>query len=134
MERLRADKETGKRLYRCHASARKGKINGWSTCMYEAWEGPKENLRVLSAVARAGDEWKALYGMRPIIERSFRSLKHSRLLDIYYYLESGKVERHIGLSILTYGLTMLTRALAGAWDKLRHMRIRLPRQRNLRSV
>ena len=96
--------------------------------------GPKENPRALSAVARASDEWKTLYRMRPIIERSFRSLKHSRLPDRYYCLESGKVERHIGLSILTYGLTMLMRALSGAWDKLWHIRIRLPRQRQLRDV
>lgn len=110
MEYLRTDKDTGKHLYRCPASAcaRKSKIKGWSTCLDEVWEDPKENLRV---VARASDEWKALYKMRPIIERSFRSLKHSRLLDRYYYLESAKVERHIGLSILTYGLTMLIRAL-----------------------
>ena len=40
MERIRADKETGKRLYRCHASARKGKINGRSTCMYEGYSHP----------------------------------------------------------------------------------------------
>ena len=70
----------------------------------------------------------------PIIDRSFRSSKHSRLLNRYYYLESAKVERHIGLSILTYGLTMLMRALAGACEKLRHMRIRVPRQRILRCV
>lgn len=58
MEYLLTDKDTGKHLYRCPASAcaRKGKIKGWPTCMYEAWEGPKENLRVLSAVARAGDD------------------------------------------------------------------------------
>ena len=113
MEYIRADKKTGKHLYRCPASAcaRKGKIKGWSTCMDEVWEDPKENLRVVSAVGRASDERKALYGMRPIIDRSFRSLKHSRLLNRYYYLESAKVERHIGLSILTYGLTMLMRAL-----------------------
>ena len=86
MEYLRTDKETGKHLYRCPVSAcaRKGKIKGWSTCMDEVWEDPKENPRVISAVARASDEWKALYRMRPIIERSFRSLKHSRLLDRYY--------------------------------------------------
>lgn len=78
--------------------------------MDEVWEDPTENLRALSAVARASDEWKVLYGKRPIIERSFRSLKHSRLPDRYYCLESSKVERHIGLSILTYGLTMLIRA------------------------
>ena len=98
--------------------------------MDEAWEDPKESLRVLSAVARAGDEWKALYdasNYRVLI----RSLKHSRLLGRYYYREFGKVERRIGLSILTYGLTMLIRALAGAWDKLRHMRIRLPRQQQV---
>ena len=136
MERIRTDNETGKRPYRCPASAcaRQGRIKGWSTCIDEAWEDPKENLRVVSAVAQASDEWKALYEMRPIIERSFRSLKHSRLPDRRYCLKSGKVERKIGLSILTYGLTTLMRALAGAWEKLRHMRVISPRQRQLRGV
>ena len=128
MEYLRADEKTGKHLYRCPASAcdRKGRIKGWSTCMDEVWEDPKENLRALSAVARASNEWNAP-DYRALIPQ-FETLAVTEQILLPRVRQSGASHWLIDLNIWT------DNADAGAWDKLRHMRSRVPRQRQLRGV
>lgn len=89
------------------------------------WVDPSDNYRALGVVARASPEWKRLYARRQVIERMFGSLKRSRLLDRHQYVRRDKVELHLGLSVLTYLATMLTRLDAGDAGRLRHMRIGL---------
>ena len=74
---------------------------------------------------RDSTEWKRLYTKRQTIERMFGSLKHSRLLNRHQYRRRDKIELHLGLSILMYTTTMLTRLDAGDGERLRHMRIGL---------
>ena len=73
-----------------------------------------------------GEEWKAEYKKRPIIERHFSSGKHSRLLDTHRYLNSEKVSLHVAMSMLSYLATALAHLKAGDYTQMRHMRIRLP--------
>ena len=84
-------------------------------------------------IARASPEWWKHYkgykgegghGGRQTIERTFGSLKQSRLLDRSYYLDNRKIVCHANMSLLTYLTTMLTRVRAGDPEKMRHMRIR----------
>ena len=58
-----------------------------------------------------------------MIERMFGSMKRSRLLDKHQFRRAAKMVTHIGLSNLTYLVTMLMRVRAGDSKRLRHMRI-----------
>ncbi len=87
------------------------------------WEDPRDNLRVLGVVARAGPEWTALYNRRQIIERMFGSMKRSRLLNRHQYFRRDKLEVHVALSTLAYQATMLARVRAGDVDRIRRMRV-----------
>ena len=59
----------------------------------------------------------------PSIERAFRSLKHSRLLNQHQYLKREKIEMHVNMSALTYLATMLARVQAGDMERIRHMNV-----------
>ena len=129
MEYVRTDAATGHHLYRCppRGCILKARSNGAVRyCdVREHWEDPMNNPRVISVVARASEEWKAMYRLRTVIERGFAVLKRCRLLDQHQYLTMRKVETHAGLSVLTYLATMLARVEAGDADRIRHMRLRL---------
>ena len=61
--------------------------------------------------------------MRPSVERYFRSVKHSRLLNQHQGLGIAKVRLHAKMSWLTYVATMLARLTAGDFETLRHMSV-----------
>ena len=127
MEYLLTDQ--GMHKFRCPTGgcALKARSNGSVRyCDTDAlWVDPADNLRAIGMVARASPEWKRLYARRQSIERMFGSLKRSRLLDRHQYARFDKVRLHVGLSVLTYLATMLTRVQAGDLGKIRHMRIRV---------
>ena len=121
MQWLRTDPKTGHHLYGCPPEGchRKSQAHMFMmNCGDQHWEDPQDNLRVISAVARASPEWKELYRKRPIIERSFSSLKRSRLLDRHQYLTQRKIRTHVALSMLTYVATMLAHVLRVTWHGL----------------
>ena len=89
------------------------------------WEDPANNLRVLGVVSRSDPQWRRLYRRRQVIERMFSSLKRSRLLNRHQYVRKRKIETHVGLSVLTYLATMLSRVQAGDLGRVRHMRVRV---------
>ena len=126
MQWVRTDPSTGHHLYGCPPAGchRKSQAHMFMmNCGDRHWENPEDNLRVISAVARASPQWKELYRKRPIIERSFSSLKRSRLLDNHQYLTQRKIRTHAALSVLTYVATMLAHVLAGDVERIRRMRV-----------
>ena len=129
MEYVGTDPETGRHEFRCppDGCAMKAKSNGsMRFCDAAALRiHPEESLRALGVVARAGPQWRELYRGRQVIERGFGSLKRSRLLNKHQYIRSDKIEFHVGMSILTYAITLLTHIQAGDPEKMRHMRIRV---------
>ncbi len=128
MEWIRTDQKTGHHLYGCPPAGCHRKTQAhmfMSNCGDQHWENPQDNLRVISAVARASPEWKDMYRKRPIIERGFSSMKRSRLLDRHQYLTQRKIRTHVALSMLSYVGTMLAHVLAGDVDNIRLMRMRV---------
>ena len=113
------DAGTGRHLFRCppEGCALKKRSNGamrYCDPREPFWVDPTDNLRAVGVVARASAEWKRLYSRRPIIERAFRSLKRSRLLNR---------QTHVNMSTLTYLATMLARVQAGDIGRIRHMNV-----------
>lgn len=130
MEYLLTDPKTGFHGFRCppggcalKARSRGGAVRYCDTT--ELWFDPADNYRALGIVYRDSPEWRQLYKRRQVIERMFGSLKRSRLLDRHQYVRRDKVELHLGLAILTYLATMLTRLEADDGDRIRHMRIKV---------
>ena len=91
----------------------------------EAPEG--ELLRRVGRVARASQEFQDLYSRRQSIERFFGSAKRSRLLDQHQYRGMAKMRLHVALAMLTYTATMLDHVRCQRMDRLRRMRIDLPK-------
>ena len=77
-------------------------------------------------LVRTTRRWKRLYKRRTTVERAFRSLKHSRLLNQHQFRGMVKVRLHASLALLTYCATMLARVQAGQLDEMRQMRVRVP--------
>ena len=117
MEYVLTDPETGKHLYRCPAKGCVLKSRSSGAVRYcditDHWEDPKDNLRVISVVARASPLWKELYKLRTVIERWFSSAKRSRLLNGSMYLTMNKVATNCAMSVLTYVATALAKVEAG---------------------
>ena len=63
------------------------------------------------------------------IERWFSSGKRSRLFDKHQLLKMGKISLHSNLSTLAWLLTALARLKVDDYEHMRHMYIRLPRER-----
>ena len=124
----RTDPETGEHIYHCPPDGCGLKERSSGAVQYCRTRGhrenPLDNLRVISVVARASPEWGILYKRRTVIERSFDSLKDSRLFDKSLYLEMRKVKMNSLLSLLTYAVTALARVEVGDLRNIRHMRIR----------
>ena len=91
---------------------------------YEELEG--DALRKVGRLVRTTRRWKRLYRRRPIIERSFYSLKHSRAAQQHRFRGLAKVRLHASLALLSYCATMLARVQAGQMDKMRRMRVQVP--------
>ena len=127
MAYVRTDPNTGHHLYRCPPAGciRNNQGRLFTQCRDQHWENPDDDLRVISKVARASLEWQMMYDKRTVIERSFSSMKRSRLLDDSVYMDEPKVRTHVALSVLTYTATMLSKVLVGDVGKMRQMRIRL---------
>ena len=128
MQWLRTDPKTGHHLYGCPPAGCHRKTQAhmfMMNCGDTHWEKPEDNLRVISAVARANPEWRDMYRKRPIIERGFSSMKRSRLLDRHQYLTQRKLRTHVALSMLSYVGTMMAHVLAGDVDNIRWMRMRV---------
>ena len=127
MEYLWTDPVTGEHLYRCSRKGCSLKERSSGAVRYcdttEHWEDPRNNLRVISIVARASRLWNALYKKRKVIERYFSSGKQSRLLNSVLYLTKSKVVAHVGMSEMTYLATMLARFEHDHIDNLRQMRL-----------
>ena len=120
---VRTDPTSGKHLYRCPEGGcdRLGRIRGWSTCRDWNWEDPRDNLRVISVVARADPLWDELYDLRSAIERLFNSLKESRLLNSLKYLGLPKTRLHIAFGLLTYTTTVLLNVMTTGMEGMRRI-------------
>ena len=130
MTYVRTDPATGHHMYQCDASGCqrfKGGKGGniFTRCDDAHWEDPTTNLRVIGIIPRQSREWKDLYRKRTGIERTFGSLKQSRLLNKHQCLTMAKVEAHVALSVLAYVATMYGKVMAGQIDQMRHMRVRV---------
>lgn len=128
MEYVSSDPDKG-HLFRCDPAGchLKNRLAFSLYCQDTCYEKPEgELLRKVGRVARASREFQELYRHRQTIERLFRSVKHSRLLDQHRYQSRAKIELHAALAMLTYVATMLSHVIVGRKDRLRQMRIRMP--------
>ena len=129
MEYVSTDPDQG-HLFRCNPEGchLKNQLAFSLYCADTCYEQPEgELLRKVGRVARASQEFKDLYRHRQTIERFFRSLKHSRLLDQHRYRSFTKVKLHAALALLTYVATMLNKVLCGRIQSMRQMRVRTPK-------
>ena len=87
----------------------------------------------MGLLPRCTEEWKVEYKKRPIIERHFSSGKHSRLMNQHRYFNIFQMSLHVAMSMLTYLATALAHLQADDYAHMRHMRIKLPRVRRVRT-
>ena len=116
MEFVRADPETGKRLYRCRQGGceRLERIKGWSTCRDAHWEDPSENPRLFGSKLRRGSpEFEEKYGLRGGIERVFAWWKDACNLERHRYRGLANVSLHTLLTALAYEMKRLSVELFG---------------------
>ena len=125
MRYIRTDPESGHHLFRCPLGGCELKDSSilQRHCEYEVWEDPEIQPRLVGTLPRASPLWKALYKKRMGIERIFRSLKHSRLLEQHCFRGMRKNLLHATLSLLTYSATALARLEAGDRRRMRVMRV-----------
>ena len=124
MEYVRTDQETNAHLFRCPAGGcplRTGGTRAITHCDSEVWEQPETNLRVLGPLPRFSPAWKRLYRQRMSIERTFRSLKHSRGLEGHCMRGMRKILLHSTMSVLTFQATALARLRVEDSDRMRTM-------------
>ena len=128
MEYVETDPEKG-HLFRCphDGCLLKETVQFTRHCDHEHYEKPEGKLlRIVGLLPRCSQEWRTEYKKRPIEERYFSSVKHSRLLDTHRYLNGQKVSLHVVMSTLAYLATALAHLQADDYAHMRHMRIRLP--------
>ena len=128
MEYVRTDPETGHHLFRCPREGCRLLEEGTKPlrhCDHEVWEDPMANLRVVGVLSRLSPEWKKLYRLRMGIERTFRSLKHSRGLEQHCARGIKKISLQATLSVLTYQATMVARLKVGDVSGMRRMTVRI---------
>ena len=128
MEYIRTDPDNGFHLFRCvHDGCHlKTKTNGATRhCDTEHWEDPADNWRVIGRLPRSSKKWKKFYAQRMIIERMFRSLKHSRGLEQHRVRRMNRIVLHATMSLLTYQATALTRFNVGDVVNIRRMRVKV---------
>lgn len=128
MDYIRTEPETGAHLFRCREGGCPLKKEGTKAvthCDSEVWEAADANLRVLGPLPRFTEAWKRLYPHRMSIERTFRSLKHSRGLEGHCARGMRKIRLLATLSVLTYSATVLARLKAGDIDRMRQMTVKV---------
>ena len=129
MEYVCTDPESGFHLFRCPAEGCElkkrdiGRGGSILHCDSEVWVDPMDNPRAIGIVARSSQEWKRQYDKRMSIERIFRSLKHSRLLESHRFLNMAKIVMHAAVSVLTFQATVLARLKVDDLEGMRQMRI-----------
>ena len=128
MEYVGTDPKKG-HLFRCpqEGCRLKNRVGMTRYCdieYYEDLEG--DALRKVGRLVRTTRRWELLYKRRTSVERAFRSLKHSRLLNQHQFRGLAKIRLHSSLALLTYCATMLARVQAGELDEMRKMRVRVP--------
>ena len=123
MEYVRSDPARG-HLYRCRpggchlVDSTRGGIRH---CDDEVWEDPRTNIRLFGVLRRDSAEWKALYGKRQTIERTFKSMKQSRRLERHCTRGLRMIRLHSLMSTLAYQTTALAAVRAGELDTMRWM-------------
>ena len=127
MEYVRTDPQTGHHLFRCRAEGcpLQERNYGMHHCDGELWVDPEENPRVIGMIPRFTGKWKYLYSQRMSIERTFRSLKHSRGLEQHCVRGMKGIQLHATMSLLTYQATVLARLKAGDTKTFRHMTVKV---------
>ncbi len=131
MEYIETDQERG-HLFRCPAEgcSLKDSVQFTRHCDYQHYEKPEGRLlRIVGLLPRCSPKWKAEYKKRPGEERYFSSAKQSRLLDKHRYLNIKKVSLHVAMSVLSYLATALAHLKADDYAHMRHMRIKLPKEK-----
>ena len=122
------DSNTGLHLWRCPAEGCHLKTGGTKAirhCDDETWVDPEDNPRVMGDIPRNSRRWNRLYRKRWSVERVFRSLKHSRLLEDHSYRGLPKITLHATMSVLTFLATSLARLRRGDADDMGWMRVRM---------
>ena len=128
MDYVRTDPDTGHHLFRCPVGGCPLKQSGTKAithCDTEIWESPESNLRVLGPLPRFLPAWRRLYSQRMSIERTFRSLKHSRGLEGHMVRGMKKISLHATMSLLTYQATALARVKVRDFAGMRRMRVKV---------
>lgn len=119
-------KKTGEHLFRCTAEGCSLKGKGLvPNCNDKQWFSPDLNPRVLGPVPRFTKLWKTLYNKRMSIERTFRSLKHSRGMQHHTIRRRAPMLLHLNLAVLTYVATSLAHLQAGSPEKIRKMTVQI---------
>ena len=131
MDYVETDAEQG-HLFRCPAEGcyLKGKVQFTGHCKDEHYEKPEGRLlRIVGLLPRCSDEWQTEYKKRTGIERHFSSVKHSRLMNQHRHLNIIQMSLHVLMSMLTYLATALAHLQADDYAHMRHMRIKLPKEK-----
>ena len=131
MEYLGTDQE-GNHHFRCSSEGcwLKDKVDWSRYCNSGHSEKPDGRLlRIIGIVPRFTKLWRKIYNRRGAIERWFSSGKRSRLFDKHQLLKMGKISLHANLATLAWLLTALARLKVDDYEHMRHMYIRLPRER-----
>ena len=134
MDYAETDPRTGSHVFSCPAEGchLKDSSKLQNYCMFQTWENPVDQPRVVGKLPRVTDMWKALYKMRWHVERLFGSIKHSRLLEGHCWRGWKKNILHATLSMLTYSATVLTH-LRAENKEFRHMRIKVKDRKQVRD-
>ena len=121
------DPETGHHLFRCRAEGcpLQEKNNGMHHCDGELRVDPEENPRVLGPLPRFTKTWKDLYKQRMSIERTFRSLKHSRGLEQHCVRGMKGILLLAAMTVLTYQATVMASLKAKDTEKFRRMTVKV---------
>ena len=126
MNYVGTSKKNGHHLFECPPEGCALKGNGLvPNCQDRHWFSPDTNPRVLGPVPRFTNLWKSLYDMRMSVERTFRSLKHSRGLQHHTVRRLEPMRLHLNLAVLTYLATSLAHLRAGRRDQVAKMSVTL---------
>lgn len=117
MTYVQTDTETGFHQYRCPIEGCRLKTEGTKAithCDTVVWFDPKENPRVMGPLPRASEKWTTLYSMRMSIERLFKNLKESRLMEGQRFIGEEKIRHMTTMAMLTYNVTFLAHLQIGS--------------------
>ena len=127
MEYVETDPVTNEHLYRCRPEGCRLKKEGLPWLMHcdtEHWFDPEDNPRVMGNIRRNSPEWKHLYRKRWSVERVFKGLKDSRLLENHRYRGLAKVRTHVTSAVVAYLATVLAHLRQDEPNYMAYMKIR----------